>query len=695
MPREFIARNGVISLGNIVVSGSITTTGTVAISGSIASASFATIAATASSADNFLVRNTLTAQTLVVQTITSSVDFVTGSTRFGSISENTHQFTGSVNITGSTNLAGSLKANKIGINVGDLNLNNFTTFGLIVSGSIGFGNSGGAAVLVDRDGSGNTTFYGGIGDIKFSDITLTSNYLTIKNAGNVGIGTADPGHKLDVQGTGRFTGALTGSSATFSSSVTAGGNIQTDGGANKYIKSTGFISNQLGQLSDFGGSDAGYYFISGGGIQFVSAGTNRMIINSSGNVGIGVTDLGPDGLSLAPAFNYSWSEGSGNAYAVLFRQRNSAATVMASGYKRSNTGGFASSYGISIARAAIAVGSNNGSIAFFSDTATNVANGTDITPTERMTILNTGNVGIGTNTPVNTLTIQNTGENSIEWHRSNIMQGMIGIPSASNQIIMGSVLNDFCFRATTQILFSTSGDTERMRITSDGRVCIGTITALGRLTIRQDTDALNSGLSINSLDNYVNKSAIHINSFGTGTGAGITFENRAVNTAWIGHRGSSSTDLHFEQENGNFVFAAGNYTQVVNHTAPALMTINKNGNIGAPSGTNIYNASDARLKQNITSITEGLDKIIALNPVKFNWIDGFEPSEDGKDMLGFVAQEVQSVIPEAVEDFGNNSVTVGETIVENPLRVNEKFIIPVLVKAIQELTARVQELENK
>jgi len=95
MANEFIARNGITSLGNIVVSGSITTTGTVAISGSIASASFA---ATASSADNFLTRGTLTAQTLVVQTITSSVDFVTGSTRFGSLLANNHVFSGSVSM---------------------------------------------------------------------------------------------------------------------------------------------------------------------------------------------------------------------------------------------------------------------------------------------------------------------------------------------------------------------------------------------------------------------------------------------------------------------------------------------------------------------------------------------------------------------------------------------------------------------
>jgi len=67
----------------------------------ILNATSASFASTASSADNFLVRNTLTATTIVVQTITSSVDFVTGSTRFGTTTSNTHQFTGSVNISGS------------------------------------------------------------------------------------------------------------------------------------------------------------------------------------------------------------------------------------------------------------------------------------------------------------------------------------------------------------------------------------------------------------------------------------------------------------------------------------------------------------------------------------------------------------------------------------------------------------------
>jgi hypothetical protein len=70
----------------------------------------ASFASTASSADNFTVRNTLTAQTIVVQTITSSTDFVTGSSRFGSLITNTHQFTGSVGMTGSLTVIGPVSA---------------------------------------------------------------------------------------------------------------------------------------------------------------------------------------------------------------------------------------------------------------------------------------------------------------------------------------------------------------------------------------------------------------------------------------------------------------------------------------------------------------------------------------------------------------------------------------------------------
>jgi hypothetical protein len=98
--------------GSLQVSGSITGSlfGTSSWANNAVTSSYilnavsSSFASTASSADNFTVRGTLTAQTIVAQTITSSTDFVTGSTRFGSSLSNTHQFTGSISITGSLTL---------------------------------------------------------------------------------------------------------------------------------------------------------------------------------------------------------------------------------------------------------------------------------------------------------------------------------------------------------------------------------------------------------------------------------------------------------------------------------------------------------------------------------------------------------------------------------------------------------------
>jgi hypothetical protein len=101
--------------------------------------------------------------------------------------------------------------------------------------------------------------------------------------------------------------------ATFACSLTAGGNIQTNGSANLYIKSTGFISNQLGRLTDFATSDAGFYAISGGGLQFVGGGCDRMTLTCAGFIGIGTTSpnkpLDVRGDAYFYSGNTSYSEG--------------------------------------------------------------------------------------------------------------------------------------------------------------------------------------------------------------------------------------------------------------------------------------------------------------------------------------------------------------------------------------------------
>ena len=103
--------------------------------------------------------------------------------------------------------------------------------------------------------------------------------------------------------------------------------------------------------------------------------------------------------------------------------------------------------------------------------------------------------------------------------------------------------------------------------------------------------------------------------------------------------------------------------------------------------------SDARLKKNISPLTSSLEKLLALNPVSYQWKSG----EDTRSHLGFLAQELETVIPEAVYKPTGNSETSTDK-----YGVNYSTIIPVLVKAIQEqqqqiedLKSRVKALENK
>jgi len=80
-----------------------------------------------------------------------------------------------------------------------------------------------------------------------------------------------------------------------------------------------------------------------------------------------------------------------------------------------------------------------------------------------------------------------------------------------------------------------------------------------------------------------------------------------------------------------------------------ILRISNNVNdVGSTSGTAIgTQTSDRRVKKDITSYVGGLDLIEQLNPVNFKYTHG-----DGKVRAGFIAQDVQSVIPEAVYDTG-------------------------------------------
>ncbi len=94
----------------------------------------------------------------------------------------------------------------------------------------------------------------------------------------------------------------------------------------------------------------------------------------------------------------------------------------------------------------------------------------------------------------------------------------------------------------------------------------------------------------------------------------------------------------------------------------------------------VIQTSDANLKTNIQPTHYGLDEVLALNPVEYNWKD----SPSGEKMVGLLAQEVQKIIPEAVVTPQDGSA----------LGMKYTELIPVLVKAIQEQQKKIEELEK-
>jgi hypothetical protein len=104
--------------------------------------------------------------------------------------------------------------------------------------------------------------------------------------------------------------------------------------------------------------------------------------------------------------------------------------------------------------------------------------------------------------------------------------------------------------------------------------------------------------------------------------------------------------------------------------------------------TTIQAISDVRTKENIVDSKDGLDIINALRPVRFDFKEGF--GFERKNQLGFIAQEVEKVFPDIVDEwkFKPEDEITYKT-------VGPSGLIPVLVKAIQELEARIKELEAK
>ena len=98
----------------------------------------------------------------------------------------------------------------------------------------------------------------------------------------------------------------------------------------------------------------------------------------------------------------------------------------------------------------------------------------------------------------------------------------------------------------------------------------------------------------------------------------------------------------------------------------------------------LSNLSDQRLKENIIDLDKGLDDILKIKPRRFDWIEG----EGEKNQTGFIAQEIEDAgLEELVSHYKGASL-------DDAKGVNQVGLIPILVKAVQELSEKVKKLER-
>jgi hypothetical protein len=240
----------------------------------------------------------------------------------------------------------------------------------------------------------------------------------------------------------------------------------------------------------------------------------------------------------------------------------------------------------------------------------------------------------------------------------------------------------------SDMMFFTSpnGDvpTERMRITSGGNLLVGTTTDNGaRLQVAGDgtfsslvTISANSGGSALRLIGRAAADASAIRFFANNN----TTQNARIE--------SNSSELEINSiSNLPIVFRTNDVTRLtIANSGAATFSSLGTGTVYSNGGTlTNTNPSDSALKNTIKDYTYGLNEILQLKPKTY-----YYNTDSSKSMLkyGFVAQDVKSVMPDAVRKLEPNKP-------DSKLGLETDAIYVALVNAIKTLEARIKVLENK
>jgi hypothetical protein len=374
---------------------------------------------------------------------------------------------------------------------------------------------------------------------------------------------------------------------------------------------------------------------------------------------------------------------------------------------------------------------------------------TGASPTTAVTIDTNQNVGIGTNTPANyagykTLTINGTSTG-----------GEIDLQGAGTQLAFfaaSSSSTGFGSTVSTPLIFYTN-NSERMRILSGGSIGINTSSPTNNLTIDTKANNYTNGIDISNSNTWGYGTSINFRNlptdggslttvsriqqfFGASNQYGLSF---STYNSSLGEKARiTATGYLKASNNGTYVGIAGPYHEMLSdENNSSLVVRNSNGSLTAggilyidanrnttnntfyaisyynngagnfkfqvaDSGnvTNTNNSygsiSDVKLKENIVDASPKLEDLCKVKVRQYNL-----KSDPDHKQIGVVAQELEEVFAGLVEETADKD-REGNDLGTTTKQVKYSVFVPMLIKAIQELNAKVEaqavriaELESK
>lgn len=575
-----------MQIHNAILTGSTTVYGPINIlSGSLTGTS--SYAATSSYSTAFTVGGTLTAQTLVVQTITASIEYSSGSNIFGSQLTDRQTFTGSMYVTGSTHsifgnfgignvspvafltVDGNATSSRIVLErdtvaantvVGYIdfaNSNATNTYGRVLggrnaagdgyvalgtgistnlyaleSGNVGIGLSNPSALL-HISGSGS-------GSLFRVSSHLSSSIFFISGSGNVGIGMADPTVKLDVSGSvtdanGGIIKIRSGASdASIRIGVTSSYSwIQAHGSKPLYI-------NELGNntILNLGGSNVG--------IGTSSPSATLSVYNNTNDATYGAKIQGVFGPAAYQDSDATQNYGSGTSETQFLVGTTTRPAMISLGgdvnagegtgvinfFRSTNTDTYRSRAWIWSGINSVGTTNQYGGFLAFSTAADAGTN-----PQERMRITSSGSVSIGSNGTTNVggfgstvMTIQspNSTYATLELGKAtastNANLGVLSFFNGSNGDVANIIGVSEAANNTGALRFLTSGS-EKMRVTNSGSVGINTSTPFSTTKLHVVKDASTDYV----LNTYAGSGILLSRTTGGGEQLGLRIGNASTN----------------------------------------------------------------------------------------------------------------------------------------------------------------------